>query len=141
MRGSNALAATRNIDPRRRRGARASWPYDVSDDRARHPETATGVEIVRAAQSKNWDIVTNNAELVNAVFDQAIWFNRSIVFLQLQGGDVEAGRCDRSALRAVQASHARTAVHRDGNACEDPATAIQKALSDSLRSKRKCPFS
>jgi predicted nuclease of predicted toxin-antitoxin system len=53
------------------------------------PETATGAEIVRAAQSKNWDVITSDASLVNAVFDEAIWFNRSIVFLQLQGGDVE----------------------------------------------------
>ena len=53
------------------------------------PDSATSGEIVRAAQAKNWDIVTNAAELVNGVFDEAIWFNRSIVFLQLQGGDVE----------------------------------------------------
>ena len=50
---------------------------------------ATGSEIVRAAQAKQWDVITNDADLVNAVFDDDIWFNRSIVFLQLPGGDVE----------------------------------------------------
>jgi hypothetical protein len=50
---------------------------------------ATLAEVVRAAQTKQWDIVTTEAELVNGVFDDDIWFNRSIVFLQLPGGDVE----------------------------------------------------
>jgi predicted nuclease of predicted toxin-antitoxin system len=50
---------------------------------------ATYTEVVRAAQAKQWDILTNDADLVNTVFDEAIWFNRSIVFLQLPGGDVE----------------------------------------------------
>ena len=53
------------------------------------PEGASGGEIVRAAQAKQWDVITNDAELVNGVFDDDIWFNRSIVFLQLSGGDVE----------------------------------------------------
>lgn len=52
-------------------------------------EGATSGEIVRAAQSKQWDIVTTDAELINGVFDDDIWFNRSIVFLQLAGADVE----------------------------------------------------
>jgi hypothetical protein len=53
------------------------------------PDSATHGEVVRAAQAKQWDIVTSDANLVNAVFDDDIWFNRSIVFLQLAGGDVE----------------------------------------------------
>jgi len=53
------------------------------------PDGATGGEIIRAAQTKQWDVVTADAALVNAVFDEDIWFNRSIVFLQLSGGDVE----------------------------------------------------
>ncbi len=53
------------------------------------PETATYGDVVHASQSKQWDIITNDAALVNAVFDDDIWFNRSIVLLQLAGGDVE----------------------------------------------------
>jgi predicted nuclease of predicted toxin-antitoxin system len=53
------------------------------------PDGATHGEVVRAAQAKQWDIVTSDADLVNGVFDDDIWFNRSIVFLQLLGGDVE----------------------------------------------------
>jgi len=53
------------------------------------PDGAAPGEVVRAAQAKQWDIVTNDAALVNSVFDDDIWFNRSIVFLQLAGGDVE----------------------------------------------------
>ena len=53
------------------------------------PETATPGEIARAARAKQWDVVTDDSNLVNAVYDDDIWFNRSIVFLQLTGGDVE----------------------------------------------------
>jgi predicted nuclease of predicted toxin-antitoxin system len=53
------------------------------------PDGAAHGEVVRAAQAKQWDIVTTDADLVNTVFDDDIWFNRSIVFLQLPGGDVE----------------------------------------------------
>ena len=53
------------------------------------PDGATPGEIVRAAQTRQWDIVTSDATVVNTVFDDDIWFNRSIVFLQLSGGDVE----------------------------------------------------
>ncbi len=53
------------------------------------PDELAHGEVVRAAQAKQWDIVTNDADLVNTVFHEAIWFNRSIVFLQLPGGDVE----------------------------------------------------
>lgn len=50
---------------------------------------ATLADVVRAAQTKQWDIITSDADLVNAVFEEAIWFNRSIIFLQLPGGDIE----------------------------------------------------
>ena len=53
------------------------------------PGGAPPVDVVRAAQARQWDVLTNDAALVNAVFDEKIWFNRSIVFLQLEGGDVE----------------------------------------------------
>jgi propanediol dehydratase small subunit len=50
---------------------------------------ATPRELLRAAQSKQLDIFTADAAMVNAIFDEDIWFNRSIVYLQLEGGDVE----------------------------------------------------
>src|SRR5688500_3633089 len=50
---------------------------------------AAPAELVRAAQGRQWDVMTTDAALVNTVFDEKIWFNRSIVFLQLEGGDVE----------------------------------------------------
>lgn len=46
-------------------------------------------ELLKAAQTKQLDVLTNDAALVNAIFDQDIWFNRSVVFLQLEGGEVE----------------------------------------------------
>ena len=49
-------------------------------------------DLLKAAQTKQWDIITNDAQLVQFIYDEKIWFNRSIVFLQLAGvggGDVE----------------------------------------------------
>jgi hypothetical protein len=53
------------------------------------PPEAAPREIIQAAQAKQLDLLTTDAALVNAVFDQDIWFNRVIVFLQLDGGDIE----------------------------------------------------
>ena len=50
---------------------------------------AAPADILRAAKSRQWDIITNDASLSTAPFEQQDWFNRSIVYLQLQGGDVE----------------------------------------------------
>jgi hypothetical protein len=73
----------------------------VSDALARHahkPLAMTQAEIgadapprefFKAAQSRQLDVITTDGELVNAVFDQDIWFNRVIVYLQLEGGAVE----------------------------------------------------
>jgi hypothetical protein len=46
-------------------------------------------EFFKAAQSKQLDVITSDGAPVNAVFDQDIWFNRVIVYLQLEGGEVE----------------------------------------------------
>ena len=46
-------------------------------------------DFFKAAQSKQLDVFTTDAHLVNAIFDEKIPFNRSVVFLQLEGGDVE----------------------------------------------------
>lgn len=46
-------------------------------------------ELLRAAQTKQWDLVTTDASLIHEIYEQKIWLNRAVVFLQLEGGDVE----------------------------------------------------
>ena len=58
-------------------------------DELKLPDDASPRDIFKAAQSKQLDVVTADAALVNAIFEEKINFNRSVVFLQLEGGDVE----------------------------------------------------
>ena len=53
------------------------------------PAEASPFELVKTAQSKQLDLLTTDAVLVNAIFDKKIYFNRVVVYLQLEGGDVE----------------------------------------------------
>src|SRR5687768_9620613 len=54
------------------------------------PEGASSFDLLKTAQSKQFDVMTTDAKLISEIFaDKKIWFNRSIVFLQLEGGDVE----------------------------------------------------
>jgi hypothetical protein len=53
------------------------------------PADADAHEFFKAAQSKQLDVMTNDPALINAIFDDKIAFNRAVVFLQLEGGDVE----------------------------------------------------
>ena len=53
------------------------------------PPDARHIDVLKAAQQKQWDVMTNDPQLVNAPFDHDFYFNRSIVFLQLEGQDVE----------------------------------------------------
>jgi hypothetical protein len=46
-------------------------------------------ELFEAAQAKQLELITNDAELSAAPFENAIPFNRTLVYLQLEGGDVE----------------------------------------------------
>jgi len=46
-------------------------------------------DIFQAAQARQWDMLTTDAALAAASFESAAPFDRTIVFLQLQGGDVE----------------------------------------------------
>jgi hypothetical protein len=46
-------------------------------------------DILLAAQTKQYELLTTDSALVNAIFEQKIWFNRTILFLQLEGGDIE----------------------------------------------------
>lgn len=47
------------------------------------------VDFLRAAQSKQWDVLTADDQLIDGIYEDKIWFNRTIVFLQLPGGAVE----------------------------------------------------
>jgi hypothetical protein len=53
------------------------------------PPGAGPFELLKTAQSKQLDVLTADADTVNAIFENKIYFNRVVVFLQLEGGDVE----------------------------------------------------
>jgi len=46
-------------------------------------------EILKAAQKKQWDILTTDSALADTPFAENVPFNRTIVHLHLEGGDVE----------------------------------------------------
>ena len=50
---------------------------------------ASPEEVFEAAQKRQLDVITSSSELASAPFEQQVPFNRSLVFLQLEGGDVE----------------------------------------------------
>ena|SRR5688572_17392974 len=52
-------------------------------------ETADASEVLEAAHERQLDVITNDARLVNAPFERPSAFARSIIFLQLEGGDLE----------------------------------------------------
>jgi hypothetical protein len=50
---------------------------------------APPADVLAAASVKQWDVITNDAILAATPFDSWAWFKRSIVYLQLAGGEVE----------------------------------------------------
>ena len=50
---------------------------------------ADPLEILAAAKKDQIDVLTSDAAMAAAPFEKDYWFNRSLVFLQLEGGDVE----------------------------------------------------
>ena len=50
---------------------------------------APPADILKVASEKQWDVLTTDAALSMAPFHQDEWFKRCIVYLQLEGGDVE----------------------------------------------------
>ena len=46
-------------------------------------------ELMKTAQSMQLDVLTADHALIDAIFENKIYFNRVVVFLQLEGGDVE----------------------------------------------------
>ncbi len=68
-----------------RHGHKPHAPADLSLDPAAAP-----ADVLKAAADKQWDLVTNDHAMANALFgDDAAPFARTVVFLQLEGGDVE----------------------------------------------------
>jgi hypothetical protein len=53
------------------------------------PADATPSDVLEMAHQKQLDVITNDPALANAPFESEIKFGRSLVFLQLAGGDVE----------------------------------------------------
>ena len=64
-------------------------------DHAQPPESidlaadASPAEVLEAAHAKQLDVVTNDLSLASAPFETSVKFGRSLVFLQLSGGEVE----------------------------------------------------
>lgn len=52
-------------------------------------ETTDPAELYQAAQTKQLEVITAEQELANVPFESGMVFGRSVVFLQLEGGDVE----------------------------------------------------
>ena len=53
------------------------------------PSDVPHSDILKFAQKKQWEILTTDPALADAPFAQNIPFNRTIVHLHLEGGDVE----------------------------------------------------
>ena len=53
------------------------------------PESASPLEVMQAAKAKQLDVLTTDDALIHAVFDADLYLFRSMVYLQLAGGDVE----------------------------------------------------
>jgi len=58
------------------------------DELALAPDVSL-VDILKSAHTKQWDVITADQAMASAPFDAGFVFSRSIVFLQLEGGDVE----------------------------------------------------
>ena len=67
-----------------RHGHKAHAPADVELAPDAPPE-----DVFVTAHAKQLDVVTNDPKLASAPFESELKFGRSLVFLQLTGGDVE----------------------------------------------------
>jgi len=61
----------------------------VSPTEIELPEGAPPQLVLETAKAKQLDILTTDAALVQAVYDLDLYLFRSMVYLQLPGGDVE----------------------------------------------------
>ena len=53
------------------------------------PEGASELDLLKAAHTKQLDVITTDAQLAEVLFQQRLRFDRSLVYVQLEGGDVE----------------------------------------------------
>jgi hypothetical protein len=53
------------------------------------PPEVDVANVIRAAEERQLDLLTTDAALPAMVYAMDFWFHRSLVFLQLEGGDVE----------------------------------------------------
>lgn len=53
------------------------------------PADAGLQDVLKVARQKQLDIITNDPDLAQAPFETKFWLGRCIVYLQLEGGDVE----------------------------------------------------
>jgi hypothetical protein len=53
------------------------------------PPDAPLADLLKAAEKRQWDILSNDPALVRGVCEDGARFGRTIVFLQLAGGEVE----------------------------------------------------
>src|SRR4051812_25789612 len=78
----NVTAAVADALKRHGHSAQSLADVDLAPD-------APPAEVFEAAHAKQFDLLTNDPALANAPFESPIKFGRSLVFLQLEGGDVE----------------------------------------------------
>jgi len=67
-----------------RHGHKIHWPAESGLD-----ATAALDQVLQLAVEKQWDLVTTQTALANLPLQGGSQFKRSLVFLQLPGGDVE----------------------------------------------------
>ena len=53
------------------------------------PPEATRAELLGAIRARQWDLITDDDGLIDWIYANDFWVQRSVVYLQLTGGDVE----------------------------------------------------
>ena len=62
-------------------------PHPLAD--AGLSDDAAPADVIAAAAAKQWDLLTTDPAIHETIFATNKWFLRSIVYLQLEGADVE----------------------------------------------------
>jgi predicted nuclease of predicted toxin-antitoxin system len=61
----------------------------VTPDTVQLSDATPKLDVLKAAQKAQLDIITSDGDLAEAPYKHDFYFQRSLVFLQLTGGDVE----------------------------------------------------
>jgi hypothetical protein len=67
-----------------RRGDTPTTPAEIE-----LPPDAPAAEVIKAAEQRQLDLITTDPALAAAPFEQPVRYQRSLVYLQLTGGDAE----------------------------------------------------